>query len=188
MLVDDGRLKTALTSSYVQRIHFSHTGLLARFKMASAMRFRIFPCAFQVGILLSALFVGMAAFPAPVLAEFRMCNKTHATIGVAVGYQQEKQWTTEGWWNLPANSCEVLVEGPLESRYYYVYALDYQNGGEWSGDAIMCTRERAFTITGIVDCVARGFERTGFYEVDTGDKQSWTVQLKEPDESGIGGQ
>lgn len=121
-------------------------------------------------------------------AEFRMCNKTAATIGVAVGYQIEKEWTTEGWWNLPANKCEVLVEGPLRSRYYYVYAIDYQNGGEWSGEAFMCTRERAFTIKGIADCVARGFERTGFYEVDTADKQSWTVQLKEPDEAGVGGQ
>lgn len=120
-------------------------------------------------------------------AEFRMCNKTGTTIGVAVGYQNEKEWTTEGWWNLPANKCEVLVDGPLVSRYYYVYALDYQNGGEWSGEAYMCTRERAFTIAGTSDCVARGHERTGFYEVDTGSQQSWTVQLKEPDESGVGG-
>ena len=100
-------------------------------------------------------------------AEFRMCNKTGVMIGVAVGYQIDKEWTTEGWWNLPANKCEVIVEGPLSSRYYYVYALDYQNGGEWGGEAFMCTRERAFTIKGIADCVARGFERTGFYEVDT---------------------
>lgn len=120
-------------------------------------------------------------------AEFRMCNKTGATIGVAVGYQNDKKWTTEGWWNLPANKCEVLVDGPLVSRYYYVYALDYQKGGEWSGEAFMCTRERSFTITGTEDCVARGHERTGFYEVDTGNQQSWTVQLKEPDESGVGG-
>ncbi len=127
-------------------------------------------------------------FPGQALAEFRMCNKTNTVIGVAVGYQNDKQWTTEGWWNLPANKCEVLVDGPLLSRYYYVYALDYQKGGEWSGDAFMCTRERAFTITGTTDCVARGHERTGFYEVDTGDQQSWTVQLKEPDESGVGGQ
>lgn len=133
-------------------------------------------------------FGGVVLDSSPAHAEFRMCNKTPATIGVAVGYQIDREWTTEGWWNLPANTCEVLVEGPLLSRYYYVYALDYQNGGEWAGEAFMCTRERAFTIKGIADCIARGFERTGFYEVDTGDRQSWTVQLKEPEESGIGGQ
>ena len=63
----------------------------------------------------------------------------------------------------------------------------YQNGGEWSGEAFMCTRERSYTIKGTADCVARGHERTGFYEVDTGDQQSWTVQLKEPDDNGVGG-
>ena len=141
-------------------------------------------CAFVLVMSLAAL---LQAGGGEARAEFRMCNKTSAMIGVSVGYQQEKEWTTEGWWNLPANKCEVLVEGPLLSRYYYVYAVDYQNGGEWSGEAYMCTRERAFTIKGITDCVARGFERTGFYEVDTGDKQSWTVQLKEPDEPGVGG-
>ena len=135
-----------------------------------------------------AIFLGIFANAPEARAEFRMCNKTSATIGVAVGYQNDKEWTTEGWWNLPANKCEVLVDGPLGSRYYYVYALDYQKGGEWSGDAFMCTRERAFTISGTTDCVARGHERTGFYEVDTSNQQSWTVQLKEPDESGVGGQ
>jgi len=139
-------------------------------------------------VLAMVLFCVVFFTPQESHAEFRMCNKTSATIGVAVGYQDEKKWTTEGWWNLPANKCEVLVDGPLGSRYYYVYALDYQNGGEWSGDAFMCTRERSFTIQGISDCIARGFERTGFYEVDTGEKQSWTVQLKEPDDTGVGGQ
>jgi uncharacterized membrane protein len=37
-----------------------------------------------------------------------------------------------------------------------------------------------FTIRGIEDCVARGYERSGFFEVDTGEQKSWTVQLTEP--------
>jgi hypothetical protein len=41
----------------------------------------------------------------------------------------------------------------------------------------MCTRDKEFTIKGTDDCLARGFERTGFFEVDTGDQPSWTVQL-----------
>ena len=40
--------------------------------------------------------------------------------------------------------------------------------------------DKEFTITGIEDCVARGYERSGFFEVDTGDQKSWTVQLTEP--------
>jgi hypothetical protein len=41
----------------------------------------------------------------------------------------------------------------------------------------MCTREREFTIRGTDDCLARGYDRTGFFEIDTGEQPSWTVQL-----------
>ena len=43
----------------------------------------------------------------------------------------------------------------------------------------MCTRDREFTIRGLQDCLARGFNRTGFFEVDTGEQKNWTVQLTE---------
>ena len=41
------------------------------------------------------------------------------------------------------------------SRFYYVYAVDYDRGGVWGGKAVMCTRDKMFTIRGIEDCVAR---------------------------------
>ena len=53
-----------------------------------------------------------------------------------------------------------------------------ERGGEWKGKAFMCTSDREFKITGRQDCFVRGFDRTGFFEVDTGkDAKSWTVQL-----------
>jgi uncharacterized membrane protein len=117
----------------------------------------------------------------------RLCNKTPSRVGVAVGYKENRQWTTEGWWNVASGTCETLMAGPLVSRFYYVYAIDYDQGGVWGGKAAMCTRDKMFTIHGIEDCVARGFERTGFFEVDTGEQRSWTVQLTEPGETGTGG-
>ena len=117
----------------------------------------------------------------------RLCNKTPSRVGIAIGYKEGQKWTTEGWWNVAAGSCETLMAGPLVSRFYYVYAVDYDQGGEWGGKAAMCTRDKMFTIHGIEDCVARGFERNGFFEVDTGEQKSWTVQLTEPGETGTGG-
>ena len=117
----------------------------------------------------------------------RLCNKTVSRVGVAIGYKDNRQWTTEGWWNVAAGTCETLMPGPLVSRFYYVYAIDYDQGGVWGGKAAMCTRNQMFTIQGIEDCVARGFERTGFFEVDTGEQKSWTVQLTEPSQQGTGG-
>lgn len=111
-------------------------------------------------------------------ADLQLCNGTSGRIGVAIGYKDgEGNWMTEGWWNLPPHGCESTLKGTLASRFYYIYAIDYDGGGEWAGQAYMCTREKEFTIRGIEDCLARGYDRTGFYEIDTGEQRSWTVQL-----------
>ena len=56
-----------------------------------------------------------------------------------------------------------------------------ERGGEWKGKAFMCTNDREFKIDGRQDCFVRGYERTGFFEVDTGkDAKNWTVQLTDP--------
>ena len=113
----------------------------------------------------------------PAKADFRLCNNTGSRVGIALGYKDAEGWTTEGWWNVPARTCETLLRGALVARYYYIYAVDYDRGGEWSGHAYMCSREKEFTIRGIGDCLARGYDRTGYFEVDTGEQRSWTVQL-----------
>jgi uncharacterized membrane protein len=133
-----------------------------------------------VGAFLLSLALGWAA---PAAADFRLCNNTGGKVGVAIGYRDSEGWTTEGWWNLPSRSCETLLRGTLVARYYYIYAVDYDRGGEWSGQAFMCTRDKEFTIRGTEDCLARGFDRTGFFEVDTGDQQTWTVQLTDSTET-----
>ena len=115
-------------------------------------------------------------------ADFRLCNNTSSRVGIALGYKDADGWTTEGWWNVSSRACETLLRGTLVARYYYIYALDYDRGGEWSGQAYMCSREKEFTIKGTENCLARGFDRTGFFEVDTGEQRAWTVQLTESNE------
>ena len=128
----------------------------------------------------------IALTPAPALADFQICNNTGSRVGIAVGYKEsDGGWATEGWWNLSARSCETLLKGVLVARYYYIYAIDYDRGGEWAGQAFMCTRDKEFTIRGTEDCLARGFDRTGFFEVDTGEQRTWTVQLTETAEQGV---
>src|SRR5712671_3764461 len=119
----------------------------------------------------------------PAAADFRICNLTRSRVGIALGYKDGEGWATEGWWNVVAGNCETLLRGNLAARFYYVYAVDYDRGGEWSGQAFMCTRDKEFTIRGTGDCLARGYERAGFFEVDTGEQQTWTVQLTEVGEA-----
>ena len=136
-----------------------------------------------VCLAVALLAAGSVFAPTPAAADFRLCNRTQSRVGIAIGYRDGEIWTTEGWWNVAANSCETLLRGDLSARFYYLYAVDYDQGGEWAGKAHMCTRDKEFTIRGAEDCLARGFERTGFIEVDTQEQKSWTVQLTEQNQS-----
>jgi len=132
----------------------------------------------------ASLATAVALTAAPAWADLRLCNMTSSRVGIAVGYRDGQGWVTEGWWNLNPRGCETLLKGALAARFYYVYAVDYDRGGEWSGRSFMCTRDREFTIRGVEDCFARGFDRSGFFEVDTGEQKSWTIQLMDPNRAG----
>jgi uncharacterized membrane protein len=127
-------------------------------------------------------FAALCLWTSPAAADFRLCNNTSSRVGIALGYKDADGWTTEGWWNVSSRACETLLRGTLVARFYYIYALDYDRGGEWSGQAFMCSRDKEFTIKGTENCLARGFDRTGFFEVDTGEQRAWTVQLTESSE------
>jgi uncharacterized membrane protein len=115
-------------------------------------------------------------------ADLKLCNSTPSRIGVAVGYRDQTGWATEGWWNIASQTCETLLKGAVPSRVIYVHALDYDRGGEWAGKNFMCTADRSFAIRGVQDCPQRGYKRTGFFEVDTGESQEWTIRLADPEQ------
>ena len=115
------------------------------------------------------------------LADFKVCNDTGGQLGVSIGYREDKDWVTEGWWLIPAKGCAPLVRGKLKSRYFYVFAEEERAGGQWRGPVFMCTSNKQFRITGMKDCYARGHEQMGFFEVDTGQQTSWQVRLTDAD-------
>ena len=137
---------------------------------------------FGAALIPALLFVVACLWNGPASADFRLCNNTSSRVGIALGYKDAEGWTTEGWWNVSSRACETLLRGTLVARYYYIYAIDYDRGGEWSGQAFMCSRDKEFTIRGADNCLARGFDRTGFFEVDTGEQRAWTVQLTDSNE------
>lgn len=138
------------------------------------------------GVFLAGSALAIATVPAK--ADLRMCNTTEANVNVAIGYRNAQGWHSEGWWVANANECIVLLPGALKSRFFYIHATDDANGGAWVGKNFMCTKDAAFTILGVQDCLARGYERTGFFEVDTQNQSEWTLQLTEADLSSLGNQ
>ncbi len=148
----------------------------------SKFRSATVPLAASLGLMTALAVLVLCAWNSPAAADFRLCNNTSSRVGIALGYKDAEGWTTEGWWNVSSRSCETLLKGTLVARFYYIYALDYDRGGEWSGQAFMCSRDKEFTIKGTENCLARGFDRTGFFEVDTGEQRAWTVQLTDANE------
>jgi len=117
-------------------------------------------------------------------ADLTLCNSTSSRVGVSVGYRDQQGWSTEGWWNIASQTCETLLKGAVPSRFIYVHAIDYDRGGEWVGDNYMCTADKSFAIRGVHDCKKRGYKRTGFFEVDTGESREWTIRLTDPQDQG----
>lgn len=113
----------------------------------------------------------------PALAGFNVCNKSSLPARVALGHFDGTRWSSEGWWTVKPGLCAGLLTGPLNARYYYLYATD-GGAGIWAGKTGFCVApETRFRATGRADCVGRGFARRGFFEVDTGNKPDWTQTL-----------
>lgn len=132
------------------------------------------------GLFFLSILSGFTVFiPDKAKADFRVCNDTKSLIGVSLGFSVSGSWTTEGWWQIPGETCASLLEGDLDSRFYYIYAEDADRGGQWRGDIFMCTADQEFKIDGVQDCFTRGYEKTGFFEIDTSNRNSWMVRLTE---------
>lgn len=149
------------------------------------------------GALLTSIRLGLAllvllsggAFVAitPAYADLRVCNQTADPVSIAMGYKAPRGWQSEGWWVAAPSQCATVFQGNLNSRFFYLFAADDIGGGAWDGSVYMCTRDDSFTIFGVEDCLARGYERTGFFEVDTQNKSDWTLQLTDPGAGSAGG-
>ena len=114
----------------------------------------------------------------PAHASLQVCNQTDQAVRVAVGRFDGKDWTSAGWWSIGARQCAGVVVGPLIAEFYYLYAIDGK-GGVWEGGTHFCTAPNAFTINQRGACASNGFDRRGFFEIDTGNSPDWTQTLSD---------
>jgi uncharacterized membrane protein len=115
----------------------------------------------------------------PAEARFAVCNKGAREAKVALGRFSGTRWISEGWWHVPAKKCADLIAAGLDARYYYLYATDGAQG-TWDGSKNFCTgTSDRFSIVGRGGCVARGYDRRGFFEIDTGNRIDWTQNLSD---------
>jgi uncharacterized membrane protein len=116
---------------------------------------------------IAVLFALMGLVPGGARAGLEICNDTQAKQTVAIGYKSGNDWVSEGWWNIDAGDCKMLVGGDLKQRYYYY--LSKSSGWEFADENIVfCTTSDEFTIVGDENCPERGYEKGRFRKIDTG--------------------
>jgi uncharacterized membrane protein len=121
----------------------------------------------------------LLALAAPAQAALNVCNKTARPVRVAVGRFNGTDWASEGWWTLVAKQCAAVVAGRLDARYYYVFATD-DGPGSWGGNRGFCVASAdRFSVVGRDDCAGRGYERKGFFAVDTGQATDYTQSISD---------
>ena len=125
-------------------------------------------------------FALLAIFTIPARADFRVCNKTHALINIAVGTDAGEVFKTEGWWVATPGSCATPIRGPLKSRFVYLYATDIDGVDLLTGTATMCIDRGKFTAFGADNCWRRGLQAVTFAEIDTLNSSDWTTFLTDP--------
>ena len=137
---------------------------------------------FRIGaVALAALMVQAGS----AMAGLEFCNNASSKVQIAVGYNDNGDWVSEGWWGLQPDECytPTPVRGDLTNRYYYYYAHTTNGDGVWAGDEergyLFCTNDEPFTLLD-GDCADRGYEEQSFLRVDTGERaKDFTVELEE---------
>lgn len=138
---------------------------------------------FRLAVVMGAplAFAALTVTATDARADLKVCNDTQTLVGVSVGYRTKGTWVSEGWWRVPKDQCVSVIEGDLNARYYYIHAEDSKTGGRWQGPVFMCTSNKEYKIDGLKNCFSRGYERAGFFEVDTDEQKNWQIRLTDND-------
>lgn len=114
--------------------------------------------------------------PTLASAELRICNQSFDVLNVALGMPGAgTDPETRGWWRIAPNQCATLVREPLHTRYYYVFATDVFGKEVLAGGTPLCVAPKRFDIDNQQDCLLRGFLDARFLEIDTQERDNWTV-------------
>lgn len=127
-------------------------------------------------VLLGIAMTVVSGLPAQAGLEF--CNQTAEKQWVAIGYDTDDGWISEGWWGVETDECITPMPDDLNRRYYY-YRL-FETG--FVGDGYtFCIKPEVYRTKIDRRCEKYGFEAADFAEIDTGpDALSYTFTFAAP--------
>lgn len=101
----------------------------------------------------------------PAQADLEFCNHTGEKKWVAVGYESNETWKSEGWWSVDADDCITPIAGDLENRHYYYRLFE----SSFVGDGFsFCMKKDVFESEDADTCDSDGLEPADFAHIDTG--------------------
>ena len=118
----------------------------------------------------------------PGWAGLEICNDTLIRQKVAIAYQDQGTWLSEGWWQLEPEACIRPLRDPL-ARGLYFYLADGGGGAEAESEAgakglefthdqiAFCTGGAVFRIPGAVTCQDPSHRMRFFAKIDTGGQE-----------------
>lgn len=123
----------------------------------------------------------VALAPGAALAGLEFCNQSNTTVHLALGYHENEEWISQGWWQIEPGRCATPITGDLKQRYYYYFADATDPDYSFDDDDTnyeFCVEADPFTIHGDETCEARGYFTEDFNELDTGDSLDFTLTLE----------
>jgi len=145
----------------------------------------------------------MAAAQKPSSVGFAWCNETRNTVLAALGFEDQGNVVTRGWYRVAPGKClRPDLTGKPRRLYSFGEAVGADNqplrdntqpAGQnasaataptvsptisWGGSTILCTRNSKFELSDHRDCGGNGLTATGFATVEMSGSGATTVQFK----------
>jgi uncharacterized membrane protein len=114
-------------------------------------------------MLVLVLLIGFS-LPRAANAGIFLCNETGEKLFVAIGYQENGQWLSRGWFSFEPRECNSLYLGVPQNQYFYYYANSASWKTAWSGEqdsngGYFCTSDKAFYfLNDSNSCVGKSFK------------------------------
>ena len=156
------RLITDLECSTTRPVHSPRKSL-----PLSRQRFPLAPlCALALTLVALPVF-GLSS----AKAEYSFCNKTSYALSAALGFTDEGELLTRGWWRLRPGECKRVISDAIAPGKYFFYAEAIPgHRGElktWSGDRPLCVQnDSLFTLRDQSVCRATPQRQRNFMTVD----------------------
>ena len=146
----------------------------------------------------------MATAQRPSNAGFSWCNETRNSVMAALGFEDQGNVVTRGWYRIEPGKClRPDLSGKPRRLYSFGEAVGPDNQPlrdsgrptgqssgalavsptvaptvSWGGSTILCTRNSKFELTDHKDCGGNGLTATGFATVEMSGTGATTVQFK----------